>query len=53
MGKRGASSMFVLHRLKNPGLDQNGLFKATALSDAFDNVADLIMGGVVTTPEFL
>jgi hypothetical protein len=53
MGKRGVSSMFVLHRLKDPGLDQKGLFKATALSNAFDNVADLIMGEVVTTPESL
>jgi hypothetical protein len=45
--------MFVLHRLKDPGLDQKGLFKVTALSGAFDNVADLITGELVTTPEFL
>jgi hypothetical protein len=45
--------MFVLRWLKDPGLDHRGPLQATGLSDAFGNVADLIMGEVVTAPEFL
>jgi leucyl aminopeptidase (aminopeptidase T) len=45
--------MFVLHRLQDPGLDHRAPLKATGLSDAFGKVAELIMGEVVTAPEFL
>jgi hypothetical protein len=44
--------MFVLQWLKDPSLDHRDPLKATELSDAFGNVADLIMGEVVTAPEF-
>src|SRR5262245_62139646 len=39
--------MLVLHRLKDPSLDHRGPPKATGLSDAFGNVAALIMAEVV------
>lgn len=45
--------MCVLPRLKDPGLDHRAPLKTTGLSDAFGNVAELIMGEVVTTLAFL